>query len=422
MTVSTLEWGASLIFLLALIHTFSVGYFLRKAETYASGSPGENLFHLLGEIEVVFGLWAALFATFYSWVEGFQAMTKYLESLNYTEPAFVFVVLSICSTRPILSVAEFIIDRLSLLLPLSRPLAFYVTALVVGPLLGSFITEPAAMAVTALILVRKYYSKNISSQLMYATIGLLFVNISIGGTLTPYAAPPILMVAPTWGWDLSFMLTQFGWRGALACLISTTLTAIYFRKELGALSWADSSESSTGPLPIWVVVSHLIFLAGVVAVSHHMVMFIPIFLFFMGLTKVTREYQDRIKIREGLLVAFFLGGLVVLGPPQRWWLEPLLIHAGEGILFWGATALTAITDNAALTYLGAQVPHLSDTAKIALVSGAVVGGGLTVVANAPNPAGFGILNPYFPGGIRPLRLLLGALPPTMVASICFWVI
>jgi hypothetical protein len=45
-----------------------------------------------------------------------------------------------------------------------------------------------------------------------------------------------------------------------------------------------------------------------------------------------------------------------------------------------------------------------------------------VVANAPNPAGYGILNSAFEGGIRPLRLLWAAIPPTIIAAICFWFI
>ena len=92
------------------------------------------------------------------------------------------------------------------------------TALLAGivfafvPLLGSFITEPAAMTLAALMLRDRYYARGLSRRLMYATLGVLFVNVSIGGTLTPYAAPPVLMVAATCGWDLPFMLSTFGWK------------------------------------------------------------------------------------------------------------------------------------------------------------------------------------------------------------------
>ncbi len=419
MNPTTLEWTGTLLFALALVHTFSVKMFRQLAARYPEGSVPENAFHLLGEIEVVFGIWAAVYIAIRALLTDWTNAVTYLESLNYTEPLFVFVVLALCSTKPVLNFAEALITKVSGLVPLNRPTAFYATALILGPLLGSFITEPAAMAVTAIILFKRFYSKNIPAKLMYATLGLLFVNISIGGTLTPYAAPPILMVAPGWGWDLKFMMLNLGWRGALACVISTLLTAFHFRHELSRVTW--EREPAT-VMPWWMPVLHLLFLCGVVVSAHHSIMFMGIFLFFLGFYKITVEYQDQLQLTEALLVAFFLAGLVVLGPAQRWWLEPLLTQAGGNTLFWGATALTAITDNAALTYLGAQVPQLAELSKIALVSGAVVGGGLTVIANAPNPAGFGILNPAFKDGINPIGLLAGALPPTLIAAVCFWLI
>jgi Na+/H+ antiporter NhaD/arsenite permease-like protein len=110
----------------------------------------------------------------------------------------------------------------------------------------------------------------------------------------------------------------------------------------------------------------------------------------------------------------------VLGGQQQWWLEPLLLKMDANAVFFGATALTAITDNAALTYLGSLVQGLSDEFKYALVAGAVTGGGLTIIANAPNPAGASILRARFPDqAIHAGGLLLAALPATMVAMACF---
>jgi Na+/H+ antiporter NhaD/arsenite permease-like protein len=121
-----------------------------------------------------------------------------------------------------------------------------------------------------------------------------------------------------------------------------------------------------------------------------------------------------------LLVAFFLAGLVVLGSQQKWWLQPLLINLDSTTVYYGATVLTAITDNAALTYLGSLVEGLSDEFKYSLVAGALTGGGLTVIANAPNPAGYSILKSSFhEGAISPLYLFLYAVPPTIIAIIAF---
>jgi len=150
-----------------------------------------------------------------------------------------------------------------------------------------------------------------------------------------------------------------------------------------------------------------------------------VFMLFLGLVTATREHQDNLKLREGLLVGFFLAGLVTLGSLQSWWLQPLIAGMDGVTLFLGATGLTAITDNAALTYLGSLVESITPDLKYALVAGAVTGGGLTVIANAPNPAGVGILqnSAAFRGeGISPLGLFLGALGPTLVALLCFWFI
>ena len=277
------------------------------------------------------------------------------------------------------------------------------------------------MTLAALMLRDQVYKQQISTKLMYATIGVLFVNISIGGTLTPYAAPPVLMVAATWGWDLSFMLTHFGWRSTIAVFVNALVITLLFSNQLKALK-PQRLENSIH-IPPSVVLVHLAFLLGVVVFAHHPPMFLGLFLFFMGYVTAYEHYQDPLVLREGLMVAFFLAGLVVLGGMQQWWLEPIISKLSPTALYFGAIALTAITDNAALTYLGSLVSGLSPEAKYYLVAGAVTGGGLTVIANAPNPAGYTILKDYFPDQeIGPLGLLLAALGPTLIAIIAFMVL
>ncbi len=430
MNPTTLQILATIIFAIAILHTFSVGYFQRLAHRYPEGSIGENLCHFLGEVEAVFGIWAGVFICAYSLLDNFAVYDQdhklisgalhYLESLNFTEPAFVFVIMAMASTRPVVWIADKMITLVSKGLPVPRKMAFYVTALTLGPLLGSFITEPAAMTLIALILVNYFYNdKNMSRKFKYATIGLLFVNVSIGGTLTHFAAPPVLMVAGKYGWGIEFMFFHFGLKSMLAVIISTAITAFYFRKELGGPLKASEKKSQKLEPRLWVVAVHLLFLAGVVVGAHHIVFFMGLLLFFLGFVTVTQEYQDTVKLKESLMVGFFLAGLIVIGNMQAWWLQEVFKHLGDLALYFGATGLTAITDNAALTYLGSLV-ELSDSAKYYLVAGAVTGGGLTVIANAPNPAGYGILKGCFEdNSISPLYLFLGALGPTVVAIACF---
>ena len=405
----------ALLFALAVIHTFSTKIFERLAHRQPRHA---GLWHLMGEVEVVFGVWAMILVVCMFALSGKAEATAYLDSRNYTEPMFVFVIMVIAGTRAILQFAGTLVRLVASFTPLPRGMAMYFLVLAFVPLLGSFITEPAAMTLAALMLRDTLFAQPVSRALKYTTVGVLFVNISIGGTLTPFAAPPVLMVAATWNWDLWFMVSNFGWKAAIAVLINAGCAMLLFRKQLGHMARKD--DDATARVPWGVVLVHLLFLLGVVVFAHHPAVFMGFFLFFMGFATAYDRHQDRLILREGLLVAFFLAGLVVLGGQQQWWLQPVLMGMDSTTVFFGATALTAITDNAALTYLGSLVQGLSEEFKIALVAGAVTGGGLTVIANAPNPAGVSILRGKFEDNtINPLGLLTAALPPTLVAVLAF---
>ena len=436
MDPTTVEILATVLFGLAILHTFSVKRFEHLAHGFPEGSVGENFFHLLGEVEGIFGIWAAVLLIGVGFMLGPHWVTEFLEGhneqyhLDFTEPAFVFAIMTMAATRPILQLASGLIQGFSrVLFFLPGRASFYASALIVGPLLGSFITEPAAMTVTALILKERFYNRGMSTRFMYATLGALFVNVSVGGTLTHFAAPPVLMVAETFQWDSSHMLLHFGWKSAIAVVITTLAISFLFARELRAGDERDVSpldEPHPVPaagrrVPWWLILVHVLFMTGVVYNAHHMVVFLGLFMFFLGTAAVTDEYQDPLQLKEGLLVGFFLAGLVTMGAFQHWWLQPTIGAMGNLPLFLSATGLTAITDNAALTYLGSLVEGLSDPSKYALVAGAVAGGGLTVIANAPNPAGFGILKSSFgEDGISPLGLFVAALGPTLVAMACLW--
>jgi hypothetical protein len=423
MNPTTVELVATVLFALAIIHTFLVKKFEHIAHKYPKGSPKGEFFHFLGEVEVVFGMWAAAFIVFFMCKIGAHDAIAHLEDsskINFTEPAFVFVIMAMAGTRPVIKMSEALIVAFAKFLPFKGKMGFYVATLILGPLLGSFITEPAAMTVTAIILLKNFYLvEGTSQKFKYATLGLLFVNISIGGTLTHFAAPPVLMVAGKWGWGIDFMFTHFGYKAAISVVVGTLIIAMRFKNELvGDFELAGADDGKLKPT-WWINLIHIIFLIIVVVSAHHMVIFLGALLFFLGFTTVTQEYQDKIKLKESLLVGFFLGGLVILGSFQKWWLQPILTSLDVMPLYIGSTALTGITDNAALTYLGSLV-ELSAEAKYYLVAGAVTGGGLTVIANAPNPAGFGILKDSFgKEGISPLGLLKSALIPTVLALIFF---
>ena len=408
---------ALVIFVVAILHTFSVKFFKSLAQKFPRH---HNIFDMLGEVEIVFGFWAIVLVLIIFFLLGKTETVNYLNNQSYVEPLFVFVIMVIAASKPILDFSLTCVKKISALLPVNKSLSLFLITMSFVPLLGSFITEPAAMTLAALILRDHFYSKKISNKFKYGIIGTLFVNVSIGGAMTPFAAPPILMVAAKWNWDLNFMINTFAWRTALAVFINSIILTFLFRNELTKLG---ESKIKTIKIPSFVLILHLILLLGVIFFVHDLIIFLGIFLIFLAVVNAFNQYQDKLIINQAFLVSLFLAGLVVLGGQQKWWLQSVLAKFTPDQIYYVATALTAVTDNAALTYLASLVDGLSDQFKYAIAAGAITGGGLTVIANAPNPAGYSILNKKFSGGIvSPLYLFLSALGPTIVAIICYKII
>ena len=414
--MSSIDLIAAVVFAIALLHTFSVKYFERLAQH----SPRHSgLFHLLGEVEVVFGFWAFVLLGLMAMVDGGDKAIAYAESRQYTEPLFVFVIMVVAASRPVLEAIKGLIETLARLAPLRTAVARVWLCLALVPLVGSLITEPAAMTLAALMLAPLVFRPGIPEWLKYGALGVLFVNVSIGGTLTSFAAPPVLMVAATWQWDSAHMASQFGWRAAIAVVINATVVTTLLRRHLTEPALRLPADRAPS-IPLAITAVHLLVLSAVVAFAHHTVIFLGAFMLFLGFTQAYARHQSPLILKEALLVGFFLAGLVVLGGLQQWWLQPIVSSLKPTALFFGALGLTAITDNAALTYLGSLSEGMSDAAKYMLVAGAVSGGGLTVIANAPNPAGVTLLKHGFDDhSIGAGGLLLGALLPTLVAATLF---
>lgn len=536
---------ATIIFFCAIGHTFLTGRFMVISHRWAqdheekieqclvpknSVHHGAELFHFLGEVEAVFGIWAAALVgaivLFFDW----QTARNYiLYKVNFTEPMFVVVIMTLAATRPILQLSEKAMARVANLMGGTLS-AWWWTILTIGPILGSFITEPAAMTIAALLLAEKIYHLNPSNKLKYATLGLLFVNISVGGTLTSFAAPPVLMVSGPWNWDTAFMMSHYGWKAIVGILAANLSYFFIFRSELKALDPAFSMESLKNeiqqrylkrsdleemtdgcfeqlgdqfhfidnvsdqfadatkelserleikvmaelkkkgvdeqlakqafeerikeiqlrrmrqylpallpekdrpvfmdpdwdrrddPVPVWVTLFHLAFMGWTILNAHYPAFFVPGLLFFIGFAQVSSPYQNHINLKPAILVGFFLGGLVIHGGLQGWWIEPVLGHLSEIPLMLGATILTAFNDNAAITFLSTLVPNFSDGMKYAVVAGAVAGGGLTIIANAPNPAGVSILKSYFHEEVSPGLIFLAALLPTIILWLSFFLL
>ena len=414
--------AGTIFFGLAILHTFFTKKILDFSHRFPKDSFSASFFHLLGEVEAVFAIWALLFYGYLGAFSGWAAVVNFHENLHLGEPLFVFCVMVLAASRPIMWLASetimFLSHILSKLLKIPQTTMDVFCVLTLGPLSGSLITEPAAMTVTALLLFRMLPNK--SDWFLHFLLGALFVNISIGGAMTPFAAPPLLMVVGTWNWDLNYVFLNFGWRALLTVSVSSLFFVLlghrHIQKQMQSLKHTIGEKQK---MPWAVVLSHYLVMILIIFHVHNPKMLSFLFVIFLALTTLTPAYQDRLRLKESLLVACFLAGIIVFGPFQKWWLQPLLTQLSDVAIFYGATVLTAFTDNAALTYLGAQVPGLSEVAKYKLVAGALTGGGLTLIANAPNAAGFGILQPKLSLGFHAGKLFVAALGPTLIAIFFF---
>ncbi len=435
---------ATVIFILAIIHTFFAIPISKLSHQIqlkhdakvrlAQGNPGGSstvsftatMLHFLGEVEAIFGIWVlALIAAMLSFYD-LTTVKSYLMAVNYTEPLFVVIIMALASTRPVLQFAESCL-RCFAKIGKESPAAWWLAIMIVAPLLGSLITEPGAMTIAAMLLAKKFYQLRPSSKFAYATLGLLFVNISIGGVLTNFAAPPVLMVAKKWGLTSTEMLLHYGDKAVIAIFVSSLLYFLCFRKELAAMRERAGDHDGDGhgdlahehrKIPIFVTICNLAFMAWTVVFAHYPPLFIGGFLFFLAFSQATADYQSKMNLRGPVLVGFFLAGLVIHGGLQGWWLAPIISSLGEWPLFIGSTILTSFNDNAAITFLASQVEGLPPNFKYAVLAGAVTGGGLTVIANAPNPAGQALLGKFFTDGVSPVKLFLGALIPTIIVALC----
>ena len=440
LTFTPFHLVALILFFLAVVHTLSAGKIHEWARSLEMRevpimignrrvrNPWIQFAYFLGEVEIVFALWAIpLFLAIYLFF-GWGVALEYVDTRVYNEPLFVAVILAMSSTRPIVHAAETMIRWFAKGLGSSLS-AWWFTLLTIGPLLGSFITEAGAMALCALLLSHQFYQFHPSRKLAYGTIALLFVNISVGGILTDFASPAVLILAHCWKWTTLDMFTQFGWKAALGIIVSNFIYWCYFRKELQLLNIRKRAmevfssyaiKKKELPIPKWITATHMLFMAWIVAVSHSPAMFIAAFLFFIAFHQATRHHQSSIHLARPLLVGLFLAGLVIHGGLQGWWVVSLLEGLKPLAVMGVSILLTGFNDNTAIAYLATLIPDWGEAFKYALFTGVIAGGGLTVIANAPNPAGYSILKKYFDGGIKPLKLFTAALIPTFILYLIFY--
>lgn len=392
-------------FLGAVVHIFFAPLLANRLE----GHRHAKWLHVFVEIEYIFALWAIPLLVVLALQTGPRHVLDYLTSVDYTEAFFVVTIMTIAGSKPVLDTCEHLMSFVARSFG-NTTQAWWATILILAPLLGSLITEPAAMTIAALLLRRKFFEHQPHPTLAYATLGLLFVNVSVGGALTTFAAPPILMVAGTWHWTPSFMLQHFAPMCVGTVLISTFLYLIVFYKK-----FPKHKNIYTVPHYVkWQSAVYIAIMVFVVSHWHHWQWCAAGLILALMLGQFTNQ---KLPLKSALAVGIFLAGLVTHGAFQRWWLVAALGEVNSLALFSLGVFLTSFNDNAAVTYMSSLIPSFATNVakQQAIVSGAIIGGGLTVIANAPNPAGQSILKAYFIGGVRAWPLFLGAAAPTTIA-------
>lgn len=426
--ISPFHIVALILFICAIIHTLSTYRIQKWAEKLEIKEKRRTipvlLLFFISQVEVIFAFWAIPLFLAIAFFYNASTALEYINTRDYTEPLFVVVILSLSASRPIVHIAETTMKWCAKCLGGSLS-AWWLVLLTIGPLLGSLITEAGAMTLCSLLLARQFYTYLPSKKLAYATLALLFVNISVGGVLTNFASPAVLVLAHCWNWTSLDMLIAFGWKAALGIVLSNLLYWLYFRKEISQMRdkkrgshLKENSEENS--VPNWVTCIHILFIVWTVIISHYPAVFVASFLFYLGFHQLTRDHQYPIRVRHPMLIGLFLAGLVIHGGLQGWWVVDLLYGRSPLSVMGIAIGLTGFTDNTAISYLASLIPNWGEVFQYAIFTGVIAGGGLTVIANAPNPAGYAILKHHFKEGINPVYLFLAALIPTIILYSIFY--
>ena len=405
-------------------HRHDVALDRRRAGRTRPSVQAEML-HFFGEVEVVFGLWSVPLMVAIVAVHGLGHRRRTTSTTPSTtpEPLFVVVIMALASTRPIVTLAERVLQRIARLGGAHAGARGGASILIVAPLLGSFITEPAAMTIAALLLARQFFDLDPSRDLRYATLGP-----AVRQRLDRRHADPLRRAARADGRGpvgLGYavhaeplrLAGRRRDRRARPCCIP-----VFFRREFAALARRDGQspmpsgrpdDATPGqrllPVPAWVTIVHLAFMAWTVreralpgAVHRRLPVLPRLRASHVAVSDASSTSRRRCWSASSWPASSSTAGCRAGG------LRRCSRACREERLVLGLDAADRVQRQRAHHLSGDAGARLSATAfKVAVVEGAVTGGGLTVIANAPNPAGQALLGRFFDGAISPRKLLAG---------------
>lgn len=430
---TTLQIGATSLFVLSIIHMFLAPWFTRLyrffqhkkivfPERWKKYLWLSEFFRLIGRIELVFILWSIPLFFLFIYTEGYRITMAYFNTRNYTFALFIMIMWILLGSKPISYLAEHTFAKIASI-GRQSPKSWWLTVMFVAPLSTSFLKETGAIIIATTLLAKYFYDLSPSSKFAYATMGLLFSNISVGGLLTASSSRSLSMVYPVLRWSHSEVIINFGWKALLAICISTLTYYYIFRKEFKNFpNKVAYIVKSNRKIPVWMICSHILFLYTLIHFRSIPILMGGVLILFLFFHRLTIFYQRKIDLLKiGFLGLFFLG-MSFLGGLQEWWILSLIKKMSDFGYMLTSYMLSIFLDNVLVNLMMHDVPMVTDCYLYLIISGCVAAGGLTLISNTPNIVGYSALRPFFQTpSFSFWKLFVSSLFPSIVAFLIFWV-
>lgn len=427
-----LQVGASALFFCAIIHIFLTPWLGRLHRLYQHKKmmfPGRwkqylllsECFGFLNKIELVFIVWAVPLFVIFVCCEGYRVAMAYFNSRNYVSSLFIMIMLIFLESRPIECLSERIFSNIAKL-GYQSPKCWWWTIMLFAPLSTFFLKETGAMIIGATLLAKHFYRFYPSSRFGYATLGLLFSNISIGGLLTAFSSRALFIILPSVKWGNEIVIKHFCWKAVLSMLISTTIYYFVFKKEFHSFPRSVVNKAVVeDDIPYWVILVHIVLVGLLISTNTIPLFMMAILIFYLGFQRFTIFYQHSINISKTCCVGLFYAGLVIFGELQEWWVLELMHRMSDFGYMLTSYGLSIFLDNALVNYLVHNLPVATDCYLYLVITGCMSAGGLTIISNMPNIVGYLIIKPAFQvPSFSMWRLFISAAVPSVLALLVFW--
>lgn len=429
---SPLRVGAAVFFFLSILHTFCTPFFYKRfqicqhkkmifPEKWRKYLWLSESYRLLSSVDVIFIFWSVPLFLWFLYSEGYAEAIDYFNHRNYLFALFIMIMLILLESRPIVYLSECIFLTIAKIGKQS-PKCWWWTLMLGAPFSAILLKETGAMIIAATLLVRYFYKFAPSLRFSYATMGLLFSNISVGGLITDISSRALLLVSPALKGEQEFVIRHFSWKAVIAIFLSTTTYYLMFRKEFDHFPKVVKNASIADErVPIWLICLHVLFVAAIMSVRSVPLLMIGILILYLGLHQFTIFYQNSIRVTKVCCVGLFYAGLLILGGLQEWWMLVIMHRMSDFGYMFTSYILSMFLDNVLVNYLVHNLSVATDCFLYLVIAGCMSAGGVTILANAPNIVGYLIIKPFFPTSPVSLgRLFVFALGPSLIALMTFW--